>query len=225
MKLLAIETSSDCGTIALQSDGEIFSAELTAVREQSARIIPMIDALLEGAGLTLRMLDAIAFGRGPGSFTGVRLAASVAQGLGTAADLGLLAVSSLAALAQQVERREGVGRVLACIDARMGEVYWGEYAASSGRVRLIGREALSQPGAVICPTVSPWVAVGDGFARYAEALGEPVRQAALTRADWHPAAVDLLMLAAAALERGEAVAAEHCALAYLRDATAWEARD
>lgn len=225
MKLLAIETSSDRGTVAVQSGEDILTEEIAGVREQSVRIVPVIDALLGRAALSLTELDAIVFGRGPGSFTGVRLAASVAQGLAMAADLKVVPVSSLAALAQQVERRERVERALICVDARMGEVYWGEYVVSNGTAVVVGREMLSAPRAVIFPSVQDWAAVGSGFSRYSEDLEAGASRAALLCADWLAAAIDLLPLARLALNRGEAVAAERIAPSYLRGQEAWETRD
>lgn len=221
MNILAIETSSDRGTVAVQSGTEISTIEIAGVREQSARIVPAIDSLLGRAGVSLASLDAITFGRGPGSFTGVRLAASVAQGLAMATDIGIVPVSSLAALAQQAVRRDRITHALACVDARMAEVYWGEYDAADGIARLVGREHLSAPERVECPPAGTWAAVGSGFARFGEVLSAQIARATVRRTEWLAAAVDLLPLARAALTRGEAVPADQVTPSYLREEDAW----
>ena len=143
MKLLAIETSSDVGTVALLAEETVEQQRIATPREQTERILPMIGELLATAGLPLEDLDGIAFGRGPGSFTGLRVAAAVAQGLGLAVNLPLLPVSSLAAMAQGLWRTEGQERSLVCIDARMGEVYWGVFEVREGLAELLGAEHLS----------------------------------------------------------------------------------
>ncbi len=127
MKILAIETSSDVGTVALLAEGAVEEQRIATPREQTERILPLVGDLLSAAGLTLEDLDGIAFGRGPGSFTGLRIAAAVSQGFGLAANLPLLPVSSLAAMAQGVWRTQSQACSLVCIDARMGEVFWGAY--------------------------------------------------------------------------------------------------
>lgn len=225
MNVLAIETSSDCGTIALQLGTDVLTDEIIGVREQSARLMPLIDGAIARAGIALSALDAIAFGAGPGSFTGVRLAASVSQGLAMAADLGVIAVSSLAALAQQVERREQLACALVCVDARMGEVYWADYRIADGLAAVAGRERLTLPAAVETPRVAAWAAVGSGFARYAPVLGAQAALAAVARPDWQPAAVDLLPAARRALARGELVGPERASPSYLRGQAAWDTLD
>lgn len=136
MKLLALDTSSAQCSAALLLDGELDFRAVATARDHARLLLPMVDELLVGAGIVLASLDGIAFGRGPGSFTGVRIAAAVTQGLAAGAGLPVLPVSSLRALAARaraaVIEAEGSlppGKLLACMDARMGEVYWGLFEA------------------------------------------------------------------------------------------------
>src|SRR3569833_3307602 len=131
MKLLAIDTATEACSAALYLDGAVNKRYVLAPREHALLILPMIDELLRDANLSPLELDAVAFGRGPGAFTGLRIAAGVAQGIAYGADLPVVPVSSLAALAQGCYRERGVTRVLATIDARIGEVYWGAYRLGS----------------------------------------------------------------------------------------------
>ena len=133
MKLLAIDTSGDACSAALFLDGVIEQRLDPTPRRHGELLLPMMQALLESAGIGLDALDAIAFGRGPGSFTGVRIAVAVAQGGAFGAGCPTVPVSTLAAMAVGEYRRTGRRRVLAALDARMGEVYWGVYERSGTR--------------------------------------------------------------------------------------------
>lgn len=170
MKLLALDTSSaQCSVALLHADGLTAHREVLTARDHAKLLLPLVDELLAAAGWTLRSLDGIAFGRGPGSFTGVRIAAAVTQGLAAGAGLPVLPVSSLRALAEQarrcVEAAEGSapdGALLACMDARMGEVYWAVFGA-----RSIGAiESVSAPASVQSPEARIAAAAGKGLAAY-----------------------------------------------------------
>ena len=126
-RILAIETSSAACSAALSVDGEVVERDALAPRQHAALILPMIESLLAESGCAVGELDAIAFGRGPGSFTGVRIAASIVQGIAFAADLPVIPVSTLAALAFGAMRESSVPRVIAALDARREEVYWACY--------------------------------------------------------------------------------------------------
>ena len=135
MKLLALDTATELCSAALWLDGELITREASRERGHSELILPMIEELLRAAGVGLTRLDAIAVGRGPGAFTGVRLAVSVAQGLAFAANLPLLPISDLRALAAQALSAPGSARhALICQDARMGEVYWGCFERTADSV-------------------------------------------------------------------------------------------
>jgi len=168
MKLLAIETATEACSVALWLDGEMRERFEIAPRGHAARILPWAEALLAGAGLARSALDAIAVGRGPGAFTGVRLAVAAGQGLALALDRPLIGVSSLAALA---EATVNAARVLAALDARMGEVYIGAFERDDeGLVRALDAERVCAPGEVEAPPGSAWTAVGPGFAAVSGAL-------------------------------------------------------
>jgi len=189
VKLLGIELSSALGSIALLVDGEITERTIATPREQTSRTLECADELLADAGLTVRTLDGVAFGRGPGSFTGLRVAAAHAQGLGLALGLPLYPVSSLLALAQGAWRTTGVELAVACVDARMGELYCGVFAVTDGSMAAVADELIGSPDEVAGRAAAVldgrggdarWVAVGDGFAcaRGAPALAPLAARAA-----------------------------------------------
>jgi tRNA threonylcarbamoyladenosine biosynthesis protein TsaB len=173
VRVLAIDTATENCSAALLIDGNVQSREIEMERGHAERILPMIDVLLTEAGITLHDLDAIAFGRGPGSFTGVRLAVTVTQGLAFGANLGVVPVSDLRAVAQRAFRQDAtLTRVLVCNDARMSEVYWACFErGGDGLARLEGEERVSKPSDVkLPPGWSKATPAGRGFIAYAEAL-------------------------------------------------------
>ncbi|HEX6999961.1 MAG TPA: tRNA (adenosine(37)-N6)-threonylcarbamoyltransferase complex dimerization subunit type 1 TsaB [Gammaproteobacteria bacterium] len=224
MKLLAIELSSAVGSVALAVDGRVTERAIHSPRAQQSLVLPLVDELLGETGLELAGLDGVAFGRGPGSFTGLRIAAAVAQGFGLAAALPLLPVSSLAALAQRAWREGGAEAALTCVDAHMGEVYWAAYAIEDGVAVLRGEERLGPPASVEPPADGAWHAVGDGFAAHAEALAAVAARAARVRPDLLPAARDLLPQAERDLAAGRHTPPEEALPVYLRGAGAWGKR-
>jgi tRNA threonylcarbamoyladenosine biosynthesis protein TsaB len=224
MKILAIDTATEACSAALLLDGEVRERFEVQPRKHGQLILGMMDGLLAEAGLALPQLDALAFGRGPGAFTGVRIATGVAQGAAFGADLPLLPISTLAALAQRHFREAGARRILAAFDARMGELYWGAYRLDeSGLVRLVGEEQVAAPDALRLPPGDGWHGVGSGWGTYAEALGARLGDAL---ADISPgllcSAHDVALLAAAAFQEGQGVPAEQGLPVYLRDQVAWK---
>jgi len=184
-------------------------------RMHAQKLLPMIKQLLADSGVALTALDAIAFGRGPGAFTGVRIAIGVVQGLAFALERPVLPVSNLAALAQGALREHGAQQVAAAIDARMDEVYWGCYQAQVGEMRLIGQEAVLPPERAALPAGigGDWFGTGTGWG-YGERLAVATRA---QNASALPHAQDVLSLARFAWARGEAIAAEQAQPVYLRD--------
>lgn len=197
MKILALDTATEACSVALGIGDRTLERYVELERGHAEQILPMIDAVLAEAGLALEQLDALAFGRGPGGFTGVRLAASVAQGLAFGADLGVVPVSDLAAVAQRAALLEPEARrALVVNDARMREVYWAEYDIA-GEPRLIGEERVNAAAAVSLPDDHSykWVAVGRGLVAWPE-LAERCRLAGATLyPGLLPRAVEILALA------------------------------
>lgn len=143
-RILAIDTATEACSVALYNQGETLAHFELCAREHTQRILPLVQQILAEAGLSLKQLDALAFGRGPGSFTGVRIGIGIAQGLSLGAELPLLPVSTLQTMAQGAYRQTGADRVLAAIDARMGEVYWGNLPVMykvSGTARIPKRSS------------------------------------------------------------------------------------
>lgn len=217
--LLALDTATEACSVALLHNGQVTSHYEVIPRLHAQRLLPMIKTLLADAGVPLAALDGIAFGRGPGAFTGVRIAIGVVQGLAFALDRPVLPVSNLAVLAQRSLREHGAQQVAAAIDARMDEVYWGCYRAEQGEMRLQGLEAVLAPEQALLPrdASGDWFAAGTGWGTFAARI--PV-QVAGQDAAMLPHAEDLLSLARFAWARGEAVAADEAQPVYLRDKVA-----
>lgn len=223
VSLLALEMSGDVGSVALLAGGAVSERTIASPREQTDAVLPHVQALLLDAGLELGDLDGIAFGRGPGSFTGLRVATAVAHGFGLAAGLALLPVSSLAAIAQGVWRSQGIERCLVCVDARMGEVYWATFEIRDGRAELIGAEQLGRPAGVRWDDREVrWAAAGSGFAAYSVDLAGLTAAAEFVLPEVWPAARDLLPVALDDLSRGRSRSVEDALPVYLRPETAWK---
>ena len=219
MKLLAIETATEACSAALYQDGEVTERYQIAPRGHTDLILPMVDGLLAEAGLKPAQLDAITFGRGPGAFTGVRIATGVVQGIAFALELPVVPVSTLAALAQGGRREFGWTSVAVAIDARMGEVYWGLFEESGdGNMQVVGGELVSPPQQVPLLHGHQWHGIGSGWHSYATELAERQGVAMVDAiGDYFPHAQDVATLAAAAYQRGETVSAEQALPHYLRD--------
>jgi tRNA threonylcarbamoyladenosine biosynthesis protein TsaB len=217
--ILAIETSSELASCALLSGDTVLSRESGGVRTHSQSVLPMVQELLAEARIRLSEVDAIAFGAGPGSFTGVRTACGVAQGLAFGADLPVLPLMTLEAMAEACRATTGATEVLAVLDARMNEVYWAQYRFD-GRWQAVVEPVLSGPEAVAPQPAPGLAACGNGFAAYPEAFAG---KAFAERADVSivPHARDLACIGAAALAAGQAVPADQAQPLYLRNKVAY----
>lgn len=219
MKILALDTSTEACSAALWIDDECAELFELAPRRHSELILAMAKRLLDEARLNLASLDALAFGRGPGSFTGLRIAAGVTQGLAFGADLPVVPVSTLAAQAHGVWREHGAERVLVANDAGMAEVYWACYAAMPGQgVALQGEERVGPPAGVRAISGHFWAGAGSAWSNYQEILSN-VTDGLVTRcfADHYPRARDVAALACHLYRQGAAVQAEQAVPVYLRD--------
>ncbi len=219
MKLLAIETATEACSAALLLDGEVSLRYQVQPRKHSELILPMLDDLLQESGLKPAQLDAIAFGCGPGSFTGVRIAAGVAQGVALGADLPVVRISTLAALAQGYFRQSGQRRVLPAFDARMQEIYWGCYELQeSGLMQALFPDEITPAAEITMPQGDGWYGVGTGWESYGETISNVLATAVESvTLGLFCSAHDVALLGAAGFEQGRAVAAEQALPQYLRD--------
>jgi tRNA threonylcarbamoyladenosine biosynthesis protein TsaB len=219
MRILAVDTSGEACSAALLCEPDVSQRLSLEPRRHGALILGMVESLLAEAGIGLNQLDALAFGRGPGSFTGVRIATSVVQGLAFGADLPVIPVSTLAGLSQGHHRVKGVSRSLAAIDARMGEIYWGRYVLeANGLMRLSGVEEVAPADRVEIPADSGWHGIGSGWLAYGDTLGGRLAER-LESAEPNALceSMDVARLAAADFLDGCAVPPEHAVPVYLRD--------
>ncbi len=226
MKILAIDTSTEACSAAVSVDDVISERFALAPREHSSLILGMIQSLLAETGLVLTELDALAFTRGPGAFTGVRIAAGVAQGIAFATDLPVVPVSTLAALAQGIYLEKGITRALTALDARMQEVYWGAYRISNEGIAILqGQEAVCPPERAPVPHGQDWFGVGPGWRSYQEALKNRLGPRVNGwDANYHPRARAVAVLGSEAYLRNQMVSAEQALPVYLRDEVAHNKR-
>ncbi|MCD9033914.1 tRNA (adenosine(37)-N6)-threonylcarbamoyltransferase complex dimerization subunit type 1 TsaB [Luteimonas sp. Y-2-2-4F] len=221
MRLLAFETATEACSVALLVDGEVRERFEVAPRRHAELALPWAGALLAEAGVARAQLDAIAVGRGPGAFTGVRLGIALAQGIALALDRPVVPVSTLATLAAPALRAAPAHGVLAAIDARMGEVYAAAYRDRQGVPEALGPERVAPPDGVPLPEGDAWIGVGTGFAAVQGALAARLApRLALADAAALPRAAETARLAARLYAEGGGLAPEAVEPAYLRDRVA-----
>lgn len=220
MKILALDTATEACSVSLALNDHRIDRYVELERGHGEQILPMIDSVLAEGGIALSALDAIAFGRGPGGFTGVRLAASVAQGLAFGADLGVVPVSNLAAVAQRAQQIDpAAASILVVNDARMREVYWAQFAAGM-LPELQGAERVSPAADVLLPELpaaQAWIAAGRGLRVWPQ-LAERCRVAGATvLPDLLPRASEVLTLARPAVAAGRLLDPAQAVPVYVRD--------
>jgi tRNA threonylcarbamoyladenosine biosynthesis protein TsaB len=219
MQILALDTSTEFLSLALSLDGRVFSRDIHAGQSHSTQILPVLRELLDEAKVSLNDLDGIAFGAGPGSFTGLRIACGVAQGLAFGSNLPVVEVSTLEALAQQ----SGEQKVITCLDARMGEVYYAAYEKNGQVWNEVHAPALYKPDQVPALIGNDWVGIGTGWTAYSEALQQAyahqLKTAPLTE-NVHPTAVAIAELALPLFAAGKAKPAHEVAPIYIRNKVA-----
>ena len=218
MKFAAFETSTEWCSVALWLDGEVRAVETRAGNRHGELVLPMLEQLVDGAGLTTQALGAVAFGAGPGSFTGLRIACGVSQGIAFAHGLPALGVSTLEAIAEE----SGAPRVVACLDARMHEVYYSALEKSAGRWREVVAAQCVAPARAPLPPGEGWTGCGNGFAVYGDAFRD---RFSTMHPDMHPSAVAIARLAAPRLAAGEGVDAALAIPVYLRDKVAFTSEE
>ena len=220
MQILAIDTSTEFLSLALWLNGRVLSRDIHAGQTHSQKILPTLRTLLDEAKIELTALDGIAFGAGPGSFTGLRIACGVAQGLAFGAKLPVVAVSTLQALAQQ----SGAEKVIACLDARMGEIYHAAYEKQNGEWLEVSAPALFKPEDAPKVNGDDWVGVGTGWLVYPDVLqavyGEQLREMPAPDHHSHPTATSIAELALPTFEAGLARPAQEAAPIYIRNKVA-----
>ena len=221
MKILAVDTATEACSAALYIDGDIQQRFEIAPREHTRLLLPMVDSLMAEADLRPQQLDAIAFGCGPGSFTGVRIATGVMQGIAYAADLPVVPVSTLAAITQACLQKTEYETIFTAVDARMNEIYWAVYQRDAeGYAQLLGREKV-QPATEVDALELTGYGIGSGWQRYEQALTERLgRQLIGFDADYLPHSAQIALLAAVAVKRGQTVPVEQAMPVYLRDKVA-----
>ena len=218
MKHLAIETATECCSVALFTDGEIISESELAPHRHNEIVLPMCERVLAQAQVSLAQLDGVAFGRGPGAFTGVRLAASVAQGIAMARDLPVVPVSSLGAMAQAAYSRHKASQVLSCIDARMQEIYFALYQLDGNKImQVLGEEQVSKPGLIDVEIDEQCVGCGSGWRVYAQLLLERCGKDIAFDAQATPQAEFVAVLAKPCFDQGRTVSATEVVPVYVRD--------
>lgn len=218
MNLLALDASTEALSIALHYNGKVYAHFEVCPQEHSQKVLPAVDALLSHAGCSLADLDGLVFGRGPGSFTGVRIGVSIAQGLGFARGLKMVGVSTLQAMAQQAAESTGCKRVLAGIDARMDEVYSCYYQQDeNGLMQPLGNEVVIKPEDLTCLDDTE-LAVGTAWQTYPSVLNG----VAINNDILYPNAEFMLKLGSAGFEAGLAVDASDALPHYVRDTVTWK---
>ncbi|MGK0231165.1 MAG: tRNA threonylcarbamoyladenosine biosynthesis protein TsaB [Gammaproteobacteria bacterium] len=223
MNLLAIETSSDACSVALLCGTQIQTDHRIVPQQHGRLVLPMIDALMAQSELSVNQLDGVVFGRGPGSFTGVRIAVALTQGVALGADVGVIGISTINSIAQGVYRQHGDCSVAVSIDARMDEVYFAAYTLTDdGVMKPVTEEYLCPPESIpALPKDAHRSWAGSGAQRYSDLLSEqyavPMES---IRKDMWPDAYDLISLALPKVQSGELQAAEHAMPVYLRNKVA-----
>jgi tRNA threonylcarbamoyladenosine biosynthesis protein TsaB len=221
MNLLAIDTSTDFCSVAASRGEALFSRHERAGRRQAETILGMVDEVLAEASIALAQINGIAYGEGPGSFTGLRIAAGVTQGLALARGIGVIGVGSLLALSEEAGSDAASARVIACLDAHMGEVYHAAYRRAGAGWEEVSAPGLYRPEAVPLAPGGSWTGCGDGFAAYRERLAARLGdRVSAIRPETAPSARAVLLLATPRYAAGEAKDAATAVPVYLRDKVA-----
>ena len=223
-KILALDTSTDACSVALHYDGEIIEDFRIIPRQHTQQLLPMVESILSEAGISVNGLDAIAFGRGPGSFAGIRIATGATQGLAYAAELPVLPISTLKAMALSAVKKEAAPSIVSALDARMNEIYVAAYQFEQGELTPVLDETVCAPSELVLPE-GRFLAVGSGFG-YWDDMSEVIRNGVtLSHDKYYPSAAMMLELAITDWQHNKAVSPEDALPVYLRDEVAWKKKD
>lgn len=223
LTILSLDTCTESCSAALSVKGQVFSELAIVPREHSQRILPMVDSVLSQAHISLSDVDLIAYGRGPGSFTGIRICTSMTQGLALGQDIPVIGLSALQTMAQTVFDHQGAVQVISAIDARMGEVYWGQFVFNNGLAELVGLETVTAPNLVTLDLDKclPIIACGTGFETYPQLL-ELCENITLAQDIQFPDAKSMLGLAKQGYTQGLSTSVDDLAPVYVRDTVTWK---
>lgn len=218
MNILALDTCTESCSAALLYKGEIIERVENTQRGHSDLILGMMDELFKEAGANITVIDAVAFGRGPGSFTGVRVSVGVAQGIAFARDIPVIPVSSLAAVAQGITDEVDNNFIAVAMDARMGEIYCASYQRENGLVQIVDQERVCPPEKFKPDSAQQWMGVGTGWGEYETLLRESFSgNLEQVLVDRYPQARNIIKLARVEAESGNMLAAEQAFPVYLRN--------
>lgn len=218
MNILALDTCTESCSAALLYKGELIERIELTQRGHSDLILGMMDSLFKEAGTSIAAIDAVAFGRGPGSFTGVRVCVGVAQGIAFARDLPVIPISSLAAVAQGASDEFDSNHIAVAMDARMGEIYCASYQREDGLVKIVGQERVCSPEQFKADSDQQWIGVGTGWGEYETLLRQQfsgnLEQVFVTQ---YPQAKNIITLAQFEAKSGRMITAEQAFPVYLRN--------
>ena len=217
MNILALDTCTEMCSAAVMINGKIFERSELTQRGHSEKILGMLDAVMTEAKCTLADIDVVAFGRGPGSFTGVRIGVGVAQGIAFARQLPVIPVSTMAAVAQLAIDNHAATRIAVAMDARMGEVYAAHFVAENGLAEKLDEEQVCAPDKFHPVDNAQWFAAGTGWDEYGVVLRQNFAQKISDKQALLPSAAAIAKLAFAAAQKGQTISAEQAVPVYLRD--------
>jgi tRNA threonylcarbamoyladenosine biosynthesis protein TsaB len=223
LKILALETSSDACSVALWQEAAIIEHHQLTPMQHTEWVLSMLEALLAAAHITAPQLNVLAFGCGPGSFAGLRVAAAVIQALGFALNLPVVPVSTLQVMAQGAYRETGATTVLVAVDARREEVYWGAYQLKDGIMQaVIADHLLAVPQIPMVDATVSWLGIGNAWTAYPKLAAVFPEKLLHIKLDFMPHARDVVTLANTLFAAGKFVSAEQALPVYLRDASLWK---
>ncbi len=222
--ILAVDTATENCSVALKVADKIYHLSEVSPRGHTDKILPMVDNVLKQANITLQDVDYIAYGQGPGSFTGVRIGIGIAQGLAFGINAPMVGISTLQTMAHEVFRTTGHKQIACAIDARMSEIYWARYQHNGEQLEIVDAEQVIAPELLIQQVPSDehtWLQAGTGWSAYSETLATLSIETSSSDISL-PKAYDMVLLAEQKIKQGDTVAVENAEPVYLRDKVTWK---